>query len=67
MKFLSQEADVFHAKGRRGGRTDRQADMPNLIVAFAILRTRLKITHAAHIAFKCFCTDLRTKSELFLK
>jgi len=34
MKILPVIAELFHAEGRTDGQTDKQADLPKLIVAF---------------------------------
>jgi len=53
MKIRPVGAEFFHADGR----TDRLTDMTKLLVAFAILRTRLKIRTAHyHNVFMAMCS-----------
>jgi hypothetical protein len=42
VKIRPVGAELFHADGRTDGQTDRQTDTTQLIVTFAILRTRLQ-------------------------
>jgi hypothetical protein len=46
MKIRSMGAELFHPYGTRDGRTDERTEMTKLIVAFAILQTRLKKKNA---------------------
>jgi len=42
MKILPVGAEFFYVEGWTDGRTDRQADITKLIIAFRNLRTRIK-------------------------
>jgi hypothetical protein len=48
MKICSVEADFFHADGT-DGQTDSHPDVTKLIVAFTILRTRLKAAKYSNV------------------
>jgi hypothetical protein len=66
IKILPSGAELFHEKERTDWRTGGQAGMQaggraDLIIAFAIIRKRLKFTHGADIAFKCFLYGSQNK------
>jgi hypothetical protein len=55
MKIRPMEAELFDEDGR----TDGQTDMTKLIVAFAVLRSRLKIKESATALSKTGNDDFR--------